>query len=345
MQPLLIIPLIAVLLPPTRAQCLFNHTHCACALSTSPPGLCTRFSSGTASSATCFVDNCRPDTYVCDCSATSLCHINACDSWRATNPAHVTTVGDLVPCAFQPASATCIQPTRSIPAAVSPSLAPSPTATPVQSPRPSPPPHQYRMVQFGAASDASMFNMTAFTDVGDFITTTFDMRNKWPEKNRLEHRWHTVMLYQSDAATDRFLCYIINTYDAGDDFMGTMEAFATVTASDGQTMSWAACDDALDSCQTASGNVVSSFFANEADVTGGFCVKPVDFSGNAFTIQLTDVRLARGVRFINPAGTVNEFLWSDGATNGMMGSVNANGLVTLGATPVITINLAGLLVP
>eukprot|EP00177_Eucheuma_denticulatum_P004635 GFKZ01008436.1.p1 GENE.GFKZ01008436.1~~GFKZ01008436.1.p1 ORF type:complete len:202 (+),score=22.37 GFKZ01008436.1:929-1534(+) len=201
------------------------------------------------------------------------------------------------------------------------------------------------MVQFGAASDASMFNMTAFTDVGDFITTTFDMRNKWPQKTRLEHRWHTVMLYQNAAGTELFVCYIMNTYDAGDDFLGTMRADVTITGIDGQTMFWAACDDINDSCQDPSGNVITSSFGNAGYVTDGFCVKPVDFTGNAFTIQLTEVRSVRGIRFINPAGTVKEFLWSDGATNGMTGSVDGDGLVTLGTTPAITFNLAGLLVP
>lgn len=190
-----------------------------------------------------------------------------------------------------------------------------------------------------------MFNMTMFTDTSDFITTTYDMRNRWPHKTRYEHRWHTIMLYKNNANTEFFLCYVINTYDAGDDGFGIMEMDVTISGDDGQIMQWVACDDPNDSCQTGPANSISSYFGNAAFVTDGFCIKPVDYSGNTFTISVSNVQRARGIRFIRPAQTVKEFLWSDGAVNGMTGAVDGNGLVTNGAAPPIKVNLAGLPVP
>lgn len=202
------------------------------------------------------------------------------------------------------------------------------------------------MYQFGTASDETMFNMTFFTDTADFITSTYQMRNVWPQRTRYEQRWHTVLMFKNDAGNDYFLCYVINAYfNVADDGLGFMHTDVTVTGADGQMMRWVACDDASDSCLTPQGTVLTSYFGNAADVTDGFCVKPLDFSGNTIELQVTNVEGARGIRFIRPSGTVKEFLWADGATNGMTGTVDANGLVTGGASPVIRVNLNGLIVP
>lgn len=187
--------------------------------------------------------------------------------------------------------------------------------------------------------------MSAFVDTNDFITTNFDMAHVWPNPSYLESRWHTIMLYANDAGDTHFLCHIINTYNDGDDGLGMMEANVTITGVDGQVMEWAACDDAVDSCQLSSGVSISSYFGNTADLTDGYCIKPIDYSGNTVTIQVTDVQRARGIRFVQPSGTVREYLFANGPGNGMTGTVDASGLVSSGYMPAITFNLNGVMVP
>lgn len=201
------------------------------------------------------------------------------------------------------------------------------------------------MVQFGAASEPTMFNMTFFTDTSDFITTTYDMQDAWPQQTRYEHRWHTIMMYANNAGDEYFLCYVINAYNQGDDGLGNMETDITIAGVDGQIMRWVACDDVFDSCQTPSGIILTSFFENTAWTTDGFCIKPVDFSSNTFTIRATNVNGARGIRFIGPTQTIAEYSWADGPGNGMTGVVDGNGLVTAGSSPIMTFNLNGILMP
>lgn len=198
------------------------------------------------------------------------------------------------------------------------------------------------MVQWGPANGGNMFNMSAFVDVNDFITTTYDMAHVWPNPSYFESRWHIVMLYVNNAGDTHFLCHIINSYDDGDDGLGPMETNVTITGVDGQIMEWAACDDAADSCQSPSAVSITSYFGNAADVTDGYCIKPIDYSGNTVTIQVTDVQGAKGIRFVQPSGTVREYLFANGPANGMTGTVDANGLVTNGFMPAITFNLNGI---
>lgn len=153
-------------------------------------------------------------------------------------------------------------------------------------------------------------------------------------------------MFQNDAQNEIFLCYVINKYfNTVDDGLGFMHTDVTISGADGQLMRWVACDDASDSCLSPPGTVLTSYFGNSADVTDGFCVKPLDYSGNSILLQVTNVEGARGIRFIRPAQTVKEYLWADGPANGMTGTVDANGLVSGGASPVIRINLQGILVP
>lgn len=201
------------------------------------------------------------------------------------------------------------------------------------------------MVQFGGASDATMFNMSAFTDTGDFITSTFNMRDAWPRTDLLEHRMYTVMLYVNEAGDTHFLCVIINIYGAGDDNRGVQETDVTVTGVDGQTLNYVACDDVPD-CPVTTGVSISTFFGNAGHQTDGFCVAPIAYDGNSVTISLTNIEIAKGIRFLSPGGVVEkEYLFADGPGNGLTGNVNANGIVRDGTIPTITFNLNGILVP
>lgn len=108
---LFLVSFAATLLPIITAQCVYNQTHCNCAVS-SAPGVCARFAVGTPGNATCVVDNCIAGNYNCDCSGTEMCELSTCDSWKFEDPLTATTVGAMETCffvsRFSPIAAQCV---------------------------------------------------------------------------------------------------------------------------------------------------------------------------------------------------------------------------------------------
>lgn len=79
--------------------CIHNSTHCQCG-SGQGGGHCLRFISGSASSATCIVEECSTRGYKCDCMGEFLCQLRSCGHWTSSVDTTSMVVGSTVPCSY-----------------------------------------------------------------------------------------------------------------------------------------------------------------------------------------------------------------------------------------------------
>lgn len=304
-----------------RFPCLFNSTHCSCR-NTEDPGTCLRHQAD----AYCLVDTCSEAGFTCDCSGTDVCERKSCKVWITNGNKTLSSLskGQNVGCQLI-TSANCLVRTGEV----------NVTRLQVEE-------ADFRMVQFGSASDATMFNMSAFVDEGNFISKSYEMHGKWRNANRLIPRYITLRMYREKKQDGLVLCAIYNTYGIADDGLGSMTVSVTITGVSGQSLEWVSCDD-IGECKGEKGNKLTGRHSLVSYLTDGWCIKPLEWNGNAIRVKFTDIDGMRGVMMQSTAGREETFKFGGG--HGVTGSVDRNGLVRGGATPEILFNLKGVKVP
>lgn len=304
-----------------RSPCLFNSTHCSCR-NVEHPGTCLRHLEGPY----CTADQCSGKGFTCDCSGTQVCELTVCKVWISTEEGTATSLRQEqnVGCRLV-TSTTCLLQIGEIGAA------------PPKGEEP-----DFRMVQFGAGSDTTMFNMSAFIDEGNFISKSYEMHGKWKNANRLLRRYITLRMYDLDGEDNHMLCAIYNSYGISDDGLGNMKVKVEIKGKSGQSLEWVACDD-IGECKENKGSSLQGEHFLVSYLTDGWCVKPLEWNGNVVSVKFSDVHGMRGVMMQSTAGREETFKFGEGY--GMTGSVDENKLVHGGSTPEILFDLKGMEVP
>lgn len=301
--------------------CLFNSTHCSCR-HVEDPGNCLRHQVGSY----CVVDECSRAGLTCDCSGSKMCERKPCNVWILSEDELLSSLpqGRKVGCRLI-TSASCLVHDAKV-------SVPTPQ---IEEP-------DFRMVQFGKASDATMFNMSAFVDEDNFISKSYEMHGKWKNANRLTPRHITVRMYETDGEDNLMLCAIYNTYGIADDGLGSMGVSVRITGISGQDLEWVSCDD-VGECKGERGNILTGRHLLVSYLADGWCIKPLEWNGNVVSVKFTDVYGMKGIMMQSTAG--REEIFNFGGRHGVTGSVDTNGLVQGGESPDILFNLQGIKVP
>ena len=306
-----------------QTSCIFNSTHCSCN-DIQFPATCLR----NIGSNLCEATACTAK-HTCDCSGTNICSVSSCSGWAPSDsrPMSSLTIGETV---------SCVEVTVNL------CLTKAEEVTISEVPEPT----EYRMVQYGTASLATMFNMTTFPDIGDTIANNFEMHSKWRNPEQLRSRYITVRRYLLNNGTD-LLCGIHGTYGQGitDDGLGLQNARVTVKGVNGQALEWAACDGAGECGVSSNGNDLEGNFEHDAVFSDGWCIKPLEQNGNAISIVIDQINNMKGIVFQSPGGMEKIYHFAIDSALGLTGTVDSNGLVTNGAHPEILFDLSGIAVP
>lgn len=288
------------------------------------PGKCLRY----VANGSCMVEQCHENGVTCDCSGTNLCKIVSC-SYNVTGSGSLTSslqLGSEVSCV--PAqNAQCVRKIGEVPIDID-ALEPEPL--------------DYRQLQFGPSSFDNMFNLSNFVDTNDIINLDASMHGRWESYNSLRSRYIHVRMYESSDGSEMFLCSIYNAFHRAGDGLGAAQVRVDIEALDGQTLAWKACDDP-EECLGTSGTTLTGFHDFLDDVSDGWCVSPIDRSGNGIRVTYTNVNNMRGVILQSPAFQV-KYDWGNPPDHGLSGTVDANGLSVDGSASFI-VNLRGIPVP
>lgn len=307
-----------------QSSCIFNSTHCSCN-DVQHSGICLRnIGSNICQAAACTAG------YACDCSGTNICSVSSCGGWTPSDsrPISSLTIGETVTC-MEVTDITCVA--KLVEVTLSEQV---------------PEPTEYRMVQYGAASLTTMFNMTTFQDTDDTIANNPDMHSKWRNPEQLRSRYITIRRYVLNNGTD-LLCGIHGAYGQGvvDDGLGLQSARVIVKGVNNQALEWAACDGAGECGLTSDGNDLEGNFEHDAIFSDGWCIKPLEQNGNAISIVIDQINNMKGIVFQSPGGFEKIYHFAIDAAFGLTGTVDSNGLVTNGAHPEIIFDLSGIAVP
>lgn len=209
-------------------------------------------------------------------------------------------------------------------------------------------PVEYKMVRIGNDTanylGGNMFNMTAMSDDGDLITSTYRMSDRWDNRKLLRFRHITMRLYRSPSSGEHLLCAVYNTYGHPHDGLGVMSVNVTVKGLDGQALRWVACDDRYE-CQGEASETLCASHKTSFPHSDGWCIAPIEADGRAVSVKFTNVNRFEGVSFQFSDAEEDEHLFIEGKENGFKGEVDFNGVVTDGEVPEITFNLSGMEVP
>lgn len=203
---------------------------------------------------------------------------------------------------------------------------------------------EYRMVQVGEASENTMFNVSYFKDPQGIISAERSMHGRWPDRHLLKRRVITLRVYDKpEWGEEKMLCAIYNTYGAGSDSLGPMSVSLNITAMNGGTVGWVACDDDGECRGNAirKNSLTAHHYLNSA-VTDGWCVRGLGFDGKRVALKFTGVVGFRSLVVQSPGGVEKEFEFGQ---DNWTGSVNQDGIVSNGESPDILFNLAGSEVP
>lgn len=328
-------------------DCLFNATHCACSTTGNAGGTCFRHYSGPQTGAMCTAETCKAGGHVCDCLGGSLCARSTCGVWRAADTSAKPEPGSVdIPCIFDSVG-KCVE-----------KLAASLPAPEKKNKEKPAAPVEYKMVQMGAKSVRSMWNMTFEKDSGDYLTKRFadgkgkSLHGAWPRRDALKARQINMRLYRGDSDPTRMLvCAIINTWGVGNDGLGNYAVESTVTGVDGLTLSFEACDDwsaakGAGECKApVSGTKLHARHSGIATLSDGWCVGPLDINGDAVSVKFSGVQRLEGINFLGSDGEEEEFTFLESGEDGLTGQVDKNGLVQNGVVPEIIIKPSGIPVP
>lgn len=304
--------------------CLYNSTHCACRTNNSP-GTCLRKQSDATSTTDpiCTVTSCSTGGYSCDCLGSDICKLTSCSNWvpKDGSIASQLTQGTAVPCVRKD-DGKCL----------------SKVDVPVQ----------YKMVRFGAGTvnnvDGTMFNMSTLTDSNDFITTEYNMADKWDHHDTLRYRHVTMRLYKSTNG-EMFLCGIYNTYGVPNDGLGRMKISVEIRSVGGEELRWVACDD-RNECRGGGSDVLRATHVLAFTHSDGWCVSPVE-SQEGVTVKFSEMDGFEGISFQLSDGVDEAYYFMDeveGGVVGMTGTVDGNGLVKGGSMGEILFNVGGIAV-
>lgn len=138
------------------------------------------------------------------------------------------------------------------------------------------------------------------------------------------------------------LCVLIGQTQPTVGFNGVITIESTIIGLNGQTLAWTACDDSADNeCHGTSGTTLTASNLANNNLSDGWCVDPLTFDGDAVMVQLTNINGFIGIVFQSGDGTERMYLFSNGPSNGMTGSVSG-GRVTGGTIPDLTFNMHGI---
>lgn len=165
----------------TAQECLWNTTHCSCTTGTSA-GACLRNIAG-VNPAQCNVEQCKAGGYKCDCLGKDLCQVDKCNAWKTMDDSVPTIGAKNVPCKIV-SDGNCLTKLEK--------------------------PVMYKMVQLGAQTEATMFNMTWQKDTDDYITSLYkagvSTHDMWPAKDSIILRQLNFRLYESADGASKFFC-------------------------------------------------------------------------------------------------------------------------------------------
>lgn len=208
------------------------------------------------------------------------------------------------------------------------------------------PPKEYKMVQFGPKSGNQLFNMSWSEDTGNAIAQTWaagkSMHDRWPQPELLRKRQLNLRLYHSPDKSSYMVCMIMNNYGGENDGLKNYYAEFEISALNGQTIGFAACDDMGECKKPRTGTTLSAIHGGVVTHSDGFCVSPLQWNGNAISIKAKNIQNLEGINFQGSDGSMSEYTFYDGAPYGLTGDVSENGLVTNGEIPEIIINPAGI---
>jgi hypothetical protein len=321
-------------------ECLYNETHCACTAAKSKnAGVCLRHVSGPEKNAICNGDSCRSDCFKCDCLGTDVCEMKSCGSWKATDLSRrrLRVGASNVPCKFEMTD-PCISKIGKLSAPVEEAVV-----------------KVYKMVQLGSKKNGILFNMTYQTDRQNGMVKKFQngggasLHDSWPDKASLKLRQLNIRLYQSEDATEKFVCTIIGSWGGDNDGLGNYKVHSTITGRNGQPLRFMQCDDWSGKSGTGecaapfSGTTLTANHNGMVTHTDGWCAGPLTGNGDSIGIKFDGVENIEGVNFLGGDGEASEFTFID-SNVGLIGEVDNNGLVHGGSVPQIIIKPFGILV-
>lgn len=330
--------------------CVFNSTHCSCR-KINIPGMCLRHQRDNY----CIVDDCSSNGMVCDCLADEICKRIACGSWISTNTSvsvNNSLRGTWISCRHMQDS-FCLTRIEQEDVLETPewdppsseqrdALSPAEEAITGNHPRESAVEENSKlhMVQVRTTCNSTKFNITAFVDKGDLITSALDMDEMWQNNEYLRRRFITMRLYDSPMNKERMLCAIYNKYGMKDDELGNMSVLVQISGTAGQPLQWSACNDHGE-CEGKQQSVLSAHHSLSSDSADGWCVKPLEWNGSGIRVKFSLVNGMVGLAFQSAGKTIGDraFLFKDITEIEQQGYLNQDGLVVGGVVPDILFNI------
>lgn len=311
------------------STCIFNNTLCSCRKAATP-GNCLRHRSGRK----CVVGKCSEKGMTCDCSGDSLCSIDRCNSWVASKELQLNShIGEIVSCK-KTFDMPCLK-------EIQENLKPKFGKEKKNNTAP-----EYRMVQVGEASSLSMFNMSFFMDQNHLIQKSYNMHNRWGDRESLRQRFISMRIYEEPDTNEKSLCAIYNTYEVSDDGFGNMLVLVELKGIDGQVLDWRVCDDQGE-CRGSKSDILYARHGLLSNYTDGWCVRPLRYDGKGIMVKFYGVERMKGLvlQAVDGLGRDKVFHFSDTVKAGFKGEVGLDGLVRGGEMPAIVFNLRGIQVP